>query len=221
MAIDYPIQDEENNIGRVEPDKILISAGLQRVRALKYGVLPPAGLGDRSQKEFNDVPEGSEIADGNNITSYLGTPVFSNLEFVGGSYKNLQGEQISYDDLRVDTVLFNVNQSRNIVTTQIQGRNGTIKEYISDGDFDIQINGILVNPDGNKYPTEDVQTLMDILKAQSTIGVASQFLNDVFGVTDVVVTSYSFPQPEGFQNMQPFSINCLSNDPIELQIKTR
>jgi len=63
--------------------------------------------------------------------------------------------------------------------------------------------------------------LVEILQAQTTIGIASRFLNDVFNVTDVVVMSYKFPQPEGFQNMQPFSIQCLSNDPVELQIKTR
>jgi len=227
MPNEYPLQHEAENIQRVQPAKILKSFGLQHVRALKYGILPPGGLGDRSNNEY-DIPSGTTVfdnadtgADGKTLMSYLGTPVFSNLDFVGGSYKNLQGEQITYDDLRIDTVLFDVSQSRNIVTTEIQGRNGTIKEYISDGDFAININGIIVSPDGNEYPEKDVQTLVEILQAQTTIGIASRFLNDVFNVTDVVVMSYKFPQPEGFQNMQPFSIQCLSNDPVELQIKTR
>ena len=214
----FPLQTELTNVTRIQPTKILTQFGLQRLRTSIYG-----GRADGTDTATDaDVNES-----GLTVTSYLGTPVFSNLDFIGGNYKNLQGEEIQYgggesgEGLRIDTVLFDVAQAKNIVTTEIQGRNGTIKEYISDGDFAININGLIVHPDANTYPETDVSTLMDILKAQTTIGIASRFLNDIFGINSVVVMSYSFPQPEGMQNTQPFQIRCLSNDPIELQIKTR
>lgn len=212
--IKFPIQTEVANVTRVQPAKIISQFGLQRLRTTIYGKRADGST------EFN----GAELDEnGQRLLSfsYLGTSVFSNLEITAGKYTNLDGEQISYEGLTIDTVLFDVSQSKNIVTTEIQGRNGTIKEYISDGDFSVNINGLIVSEDANLYPEDGVSLLIDILKVQSTIPIVSRFLNDVFGITNVVVVGYSLPQMEGTPNTQPFSIQCLSNDPVELEIKPR
>jgi hypothetical protein len=209
---EFPMQTELTNVTRIQPAKIITQFGLQRLRTTIYG----------NRADGSTAFDNAELDnDGNRVVSYLGTPVFSNLEVPEGKYINLQGEEISYEALRVDTVLFDVSQSRNIVTTEIQGRNGTIKEYISDGDFSVNINGLIVSQDANVYPEDEVTRLVEILKVQDTVPIASRFLNDVFNITNVVVVGYSFPQPEGTPNTQPFSIQCLSNDPIELEIKPR
>ena len=126
---------------QVQPKQISEQFSLQRLRARIYDGKIPNGTTVGEDADFD--------SNGQSFTSYLGTPVFSNLDFIGGSYKNLQGEQIEYEDLRIDTVLFDVSQQKNVVTTEIQGRNGTIKEYISDGDFAINISGLIVQPDAN------------------------------------------------------------------------
>jgi len=187
---------------QVQPKPILGSFGLQALKTKFYGIDDPG----------RDAPV---------ATSYLGTPVFSNIDFLEGSSKNLEGEQIEYDSLVVNTVLFAVNQQKNIVRTAIQGRNGTVKEYISDGDYDITIRGLIVSPDAEKYPTDDVLKLVEILKVQNNIEIASRFLNDYFSITNIVIASYSLPENEGFQNVQAFEINAYSDEPVELAIKTR
>ena len=191
---------------QVEPKKILSSFGLQALKTKFYGIRDESG----ENREL-------EVA----AFSQFGTAVFSNIDFIEGGYTNLKGEEIEYDSLTVNTVLFTVNQSKNIVKTPIQGRNGTVKEYISDGDFDIQIRGIIADPNPDAYPEKEVNKLIEILKVQDNIEIAAQYLNDNFGITNIVIESYALPQNEGFQNMQAFEINAVSDDPIELAITTR
>ena len=197
---EYPkIQPPQPRV-QVQPKNVLASFGLQALKSVFYGI--------------QDEPTDDPVA-----TSYLGTPVFSNIDFIEGSYKNLEGETIEYETLTVNTVLFSVNQSKNVVRTPIQGRNGTVKEYISDGDFDVSIRGLIVSPNANEYPKNDVLKLVEILKVQDNLEIASRFLNDRFGITNLVIMSYSLPENEGFQNMQAFEINAVSDEPIELILK--
>lgn len=156
--------------------------------------------------------------DETDIESMLGTPIYDTIEFPAGVDENGQ----SYNGVRLDTALITINQSKNILTTPIQGRDGTIKEYISDGDFVITISGLIVGQSlssgqsftmqkiGNKYPSEDVKALFNICKVKSTVQINSQFLNR-FNINDVVITNYSFDQVAGKYNTQIFEINLLSD----------
>ena len=65
-----------------------------------------------------------------NAQSALGSPVFSNLIFKARQYKDndLKDVKTFEDDVILDCVLFDVAQAKTIITTPIQGFNGTIKE---------------------------------------------------------------------------------------------
>lgn len=154
--------------------------------------------------------------------SYLNTPVFSNLIFepdptTGNvqKYTDVDGVEKTFQGLRIDTVLFQVGKQKTIVKTSVQGFNGTVKEYTSDGDFDISVTGSIVSENPNEYPEQDVQKLIAILSAPIALEITSEFLA-FFGITNVVVESYSLKQQQGFQNVQPFTIRMLSDKPIEL-----
>jgi hypothetical protein len=103
------------------------------------------------------------------------------------------------------------------VKTAIQGKNGTFKEYVSDGDYSISIRGILTTTQANKYPKSDTQRLLDLLTANEPLIAISDFLS-VFGVSNLVVESYTLPQTEGFYSSQSFEITCSSDEPLELFI---
>lgn len=139
--------------------------------------------------------------------SYLGTPVLDRLEFKGNS----DIKQVS-----IDTVVFEVNMNRNIQKTKIQGRNGTVKEYISDGDYIINCKGIISNKD-NIYPLEQVRNLVKVFEAQKQVSITSLFLNDTFSITDIVIETWSIPQVEGKRNEIPFSFTASSDVPIDME----
>ena len=153
--------------------------------------------------------------------SYLGTPVYDNLQILGGSYFDNDGNKITYGNvgevyLTINAVLFNVNQVKNIIRTQITGKDGDVIEYISDGNYNVVINGVLVSPD-TRYPSDDVDKLIQVCLAKASIEVVSNFLQR-FSIHNLVIMDYDFPQVVGLQNSQQFTLNCISDNPLETQI---
>lgn len=195
----------------VDPEIVLKGFGLQAFKRTFYSVRQDAEGQDENAPD--PVP-----------TTYLGTPVFCNLELVPGRYVNKDGDKIDYaggvgsENFRIDTVLIDVSQQKQIIKTPIQGVSGTVKEYISMGDYQVKVRGALVDQSAQRYPQEQAQQLREFLEVEDSIGIASRFLNDIFEVHKLVIESFSFPQVEGFQNVQLFEFSAISDDPIELTV---
>lgn len=148
--------------------------------------------------------------------SLLNTPVLCNLTFEGGEYTDNNGLAKKFDTLRFETVLMNVSQAKVIVTTAIQGRDGTVKEYIGMDDYHIAINGIIVGPNGS-YPKGIVRQLKNILDCPSEIAVTSNYLQNL-DVHNIVISDYELPQQEGGYSYQQFNINAISDAPLYFKI---
>ena len=118
--------------------------------------------------------------------------------------------------MRYEAVIITVAQAKNIVKTEIQGRNGTVKEYIGLGDYEVTINGIITGTNG-KRPNDQIQALQKMLDAPIPIEVASAYLQG-FGINYLVVDSYEMGEDEGGYAYQKFSISCLSDIQQELQL---
>ena len=141
--------------------------------------------------------------------SKLGTQIFSDLQFVSVNGKV---------HVPVDTVLFNVNQAKNIVRTSINGRDGTIKEYIGLDDYEVNIKGVICGENG-VYPYDHVKNLVDFCRYDQSLGIISKFLNELFEINEVVIKDYAFEQSEGSYSYQKFEINCWSEKPVEILIQ--
>lgn len=148
--------------------------------------------------------------------SYLGTPVIDNLEFPQGSYTDQDGNVIDYGAVVVDTVTFSVSRVKNIVKTKIQGRNGTVKEYVSDGDYEITCRGIISNRD-NVLPLNQARDLTKVFEVPQQIPIVSEYLNDLFEIFDVVIEQWDMPQVEGKRNEVPFSFTAVSDVPLDFE----
>ena len=157
----------------------------------------------------------SQITDENIGVSYLGTPVMDKLEFPSGSYTDLDGNKIDYGDISIDTVVFTVNKVRNIVKTSIQGRNGTVKEYVSEGDYSISCNGVISNRD-NFFPEDQARSLRQIFEVPQQVEVVCSYLNNVHEILNIVIESWSMPFSVGKRNEIPFSFIAISDSPIEV-----
>lgn len=117
--------------------------------------------------------------------------------------------------------VISINQEKNIVTTALQGRNGTIKEYVSDGDYHITIDaGISNYKEENAdidYPLEAVKALKEVLELPQELAVQSDFL-DAFKIETIVIKSFSLNQ-ETHSNRQSINIQALSDKPYEIKLK--
>lgn len=172
-----------------------------------------------SQYNAGTVQKGFVTPDAKLRDSVLGTPVLVDLTLLGGSYQDtITGETVTFPELVFDAVIATVNFPVNIVKQAIQGRPGTVKEYISEDDAVILIQGVITGANG-VYPYDEVQRLNQWRKAPVTKGVVSKFLQNL-GITDLVVEDCSIPQVAGGYSYQQFTINCISDRPVELKIST-
>lgn len=199
-------------------DLILKTYAIEAVRTLQYGAGVAAAIArSKTKNESNPYTKMDEIEkDPVLYKSVIGTPVFCNLEIQGGFWTDAGGVQHDWDDLVYDTVLITVDQPKNIVKTPIQGRNGTVKEYISDGDYSVNIRLIIIGQNG-VMPLQEISDLKKVLDAPVAISVNSRYLQNL-GVDNLVVEGYNIPQIEGGYSIQPVEIRCLSDQPIELKI---
>lgn len=150
-------------------------------------------------------------------SNYIGVPTLTSLAF-------------EYNNVRVVIVecIITVNQEKNIVTTPLQGRDGTVKEYVSDGDYTIAVEAGVSsyvidqktqsdNNDSHAYPLSQLEDIIDIFKIKDTLAVHSDFLT-LFGITNVVIKSYGMVQ-ETHSNRQGFTIQMLSDTPYEIKMQ--
>lgn len=154
-----------------------------------------------------------------------GNPEFQSLQELEGR-PWLTSLAISFENKTFvfEECVITINQEKNIVTTPLQGRNGTIKEYISDGDYSITIDaGINNYTEGDntgaslEYPIDKVLELQKLLKLPETIEVQSDFL-EVFEIRSAVVKSFYLTQ-ETHSNRQSLQIMMLSDEPYEIKLK--
>jgi hypothetical protein len=173
---------------------------------------------DASTESFKSEPVKYNQTD---IKSYLGTNVFSNLNI---KYRTKGEGTTQVKRLMIDTALFVVTQTKNVVTTAIQGRDGTVKEYISLGDYKVSIKGVIAGYPGT-YPQSKVQgkynspvaDLIDACNDNRAVDVESWYLT-MFGIYKLVITDFTIGQNEGEFSLQPFEISALSDTPFQLDI---
>lgn len=149
-----------------------------------------------------------------------GNPDFSEIKDLEGR-PWLTSLAIEADGKRFEFIecIITINQEKNIVTTPMQGFDGTIKEYISDGDYSVTINTAVNNyTEGDdtgasfEYPEEALQELINILKLKSELICQSDFLR-YFDIHWLVVKSFDLQQ-ETHSNRQSINIQALSDRPL-------
>ena len=214
--VDYkfykPVADKVHNIGLDIPIKV----SQQIIEKFIYKPYFDSVEANKNMNEFIDkigTANSNFDASSTSPLSYrkpngtFGGLVFSELKFPDiYDYKNKQ--MISM--VSIPTCLFQVKQTKQIVKTSIAGRNGQIKEYTADGDYQISIKGGIFGSNG-VYPYQEVQLLLAYLRLAQNIPVNCPYLNDNFGITDIIVESFEFGQNEGGISYQLFSIEALSD----------
>lgn len=144
----------------------------------------------------------------------LGNNVFSNLSIAGTA--GTDGRSIP--ELNFETVLFNVQGVKNIVETPIQGKRGEVVEYIGQGNYRVNIKGVIAGNNG-VYPdrrdefngVNNVTNLIRMCELDVELDVNSWFLNQ-FGITKLVIYDFNIPQMEGEYSTQTFEIFAKSEE---------
>lgn len=121
-------------------------------------------------------------------------------------------------ELELPDAVAAVSRERRIVSTALVGRDGTVKEYINEGDWAINL-VVGVQPVENgeildDYPSEALRELRRLLDVKAAIEVHSEFLA-IFDITKMVVRSYAASQMTE-ANYQAVNISAVSDEDYEI-----
>lgn len=210
MARDYEIETVREGFGLTAFRVFQYTPGMVVSKRLNQGsnVFP--------DKEYET--EAGPVKDEPYVTrkSALNTPVFDHFNILGRvqytQFINGREQEVILDSFTpIDTVVYTVSQPKNIITTQIQGSEfgGSVKEYISRGDYQITIQGGIFGQNG-VYPKDGVQSLIEYLEAPVPLNIDSRFLT-LFSIQKIVVEDYQFFQRKGRPSEQLFEIRATSD----------
>ena len=111
--------------------------------------------------------------------------------------------------------IVNVDSQKSLVITQVQGRDYSCKELVSNGDVNIQVNGCITSLYPDVYPTEEVKKLRQILRYKGVIEVNNIIL-DNWNIEKIIIKDFNFPQEEGGKAMQRYSFTAVAVQPVTL-----
>lgn len=108
--------------------------------------------------------------------------------------------------------------------TRINGGKGTVKEIYGFDDWQVTINGFLIpdasQPQGFNSPFEQEKELNNWDNLASSIPVFGKPFS-VHKIRNLTIKGMSFEPMRGKPNIRTFTINAISDNPIELNIKSR
>lgn len=182
---------------RLHPDK----GRSGREEDYKLGAIPAMKMPEASRQSAVSLAEEEWSGTGD---YWLGRNVLTDLVV------NVPDEGV----LVLQEATVNASLQKEIVKTQLVGKKGTIKEYISDGDYqlNIAVGLVSVNAQGeiiDQYPERALSQLRRILEIGESLEVSSPFL-DALGVNRMVVTGFSVKQMT-YANRQLVEITALSD----------
>lgn len=192
-----------------------------QAKGLLYRLRPDKGRDDQKQEDYKlGTLPGYAMPGG---TSEQGGAINSSEERWAGSGDYWLGRTALTDLvvrvpgeglLLINDVTVNVSLQKEVVKTALVGRAGTIKEYITDGDYQLSMSVGLVAVDDegritDQYPERAMAQLREILERPEALEVSSVFL-DIFGITHIVVTGFSAKQMT-HSNRQEIEITALSD----------
>lgn len=122
-------------------------------------------------------------------TSQLGTPIVDDITFPAGRFISLEGIEIEYQELILESVRYTVSRPKNIVRTAINGKNGTFKEYNNSGDFVIRGQAALTTQ-LQTFPFDQVFRFAKLEEVPEAVPVLSKILNVIFGIDDVIIADW-------------------------------
>lgn len=186
----------------------------------KYGNVPtervPGEAGTFSGIELVNLEEAERL-------SGMGTPVLGTFTFQAGEYNtyDTQGRivQKSFADFLFPyATLVDFTRQMNMTQTKVLGSAGTVKEVYGLDDWTINIRGVCLTDESRpaqKTAAEQIAELIRWRTVADTINVAGALFNNK-EIYALVIKSFSISPEAGKPSVIPFTIEAVSDEPIEL-----
>lgn len=186
--------------------KFIAAAALTASKTLVYRMKPArssdGNLRDKAMQPDAAGTGGISVQPGDLTGKYFATDI---------TLSNSRGQSLTLTD-----AVCSVSRARTIVRTALVGMPGTIKESITEGDYELSITVGLVAVDAtsgafvDRYPADGVSALRTILDTPEALAVKSEFLA-LFDIDRIVVEDYKLDQMT-YSNRQIVTIRAASDE---------
>lgn len=115
--------------------------------------------------------------------------------------------------------IISVQRAKNLIMTQVVGRDLTRKELFGKGDYIIKVSGKIAHKNPDVYPSGSVQTFLEIMNANDVVLCYSPFLSN-FGISSMVIRNFRLPQQVGMRNVQNYTFEAVfekSTDEMQIE----
>ena len=151
-------------------------------------------------ENYNPFPKVERLGKAIFSRNKLGKPLFMDVIIDGVQMPNETLITITTRKLIEETVLVG-NDHR-----------GTVKEFISAGDYMIKIQGVCIDPDNPKeYPEEQVESIIALCEKHQALDFDNDFAR-LFNINRIVIKDYGFGDMKGKPYSQSYYINAVSDD---------
>jgi hypothetical protein len=159
--------------------------------------------------------------------SYLGTPIFQPITFLGGMYPQLgtgadAGKLVELPYVGwvlPATTTAEFTRAKDITKSAPNGAFGSTKEVWAFGDWDITIRGLILDGQPNFFPKAQLRELASWEKVVDAIDVTGDMFT-YLGIKRLVIESINIGRVNGMPNVIPFQMQCVSDEPLELAIQS-
>lgn len=110
------------------------------------------------------------------------------------------------------TALVQLNSSRNVIISKIQGRDYSRKELASNGDIHFTISGQITSGRPDLYPSEEMQKFYKVMQYKGIVKVNNQVINDL-GITHLLITEFKVDPKQGYKSLQNYSFQAIGLQP--------
>ena len=150
--------------------------------------------------------------------SVFGLKVFMPIKLVGRGREMVAKGILNSADIKLECVIFEISQQKRVILTDVNGMDGAVVEFISNQNYQVNMQ-VLIGGKGRNYPLQAVQALQEWLNQPASFQVENALLNKL-KIYDLVCTGYGINPSPGFENIQRFDINCVSDRATEFKLNS-
>lgn len=195
----------------------------QQVRDKYLQSASQSSLANKTGQYYQLIKEQQAVAEQKNYTdTIVGRTVADYLELsIGkeGTYYDPQSGKVEPNS-KYGLVTFvdlqphvQISSKNNIVLTTVQGRDYTRKEFVSGGDLEFTVNGMITSKYPDVYPEAELSKFLKLIRYKGVIQCDHTVLRQL-KISQLIVLSYSLPAAT-FRNIQPYTLQCVAVEPSE------
>lgn len=198
--------------------------GMSRLdQALGNGYQVPTAEQAPATLNFDSIP--AVRVEPRQVMSYLGTPIFQPIYFVGGSYQMLgtgarQGQVVQ---ATLDTWMLpasataEFNRPKQIAKSKPNGGYGSTKEMWAFDDWEVTIRGFLLQRDA--FPEDELKQLLRWEQVADSVAVDGDMFC-LLGISRLVIERVNIGRIVGMPHLVPFQLQCSSDEALEISLQS-